>query len=232
MCQNQMQQCASMFCGEHAWCVNANVAGRACASDGDCGGGYCGAENLLGASYPGNYCTGRCYEDAHCGQGGVCLWTRTSSDPGYCLQGCGSDTDCTRDDYGCWQLSDSSRTLHACYPRMRPLPDQRAGGACMSDADCGAAHASCAKTLPFYGSFATNDVRDAPGGYCTQRCALDIECGAGGQCINYGTSGGLCFASCAADKPCRDGYACYLHGHANDQTASVCVVATPAVGKP
>jgi hypothetical protein len=203
------------------------VVGRACAGDGDCSGGYCGTENLLGTSYPGGYCTGRCYEDAECGRGGLCLWTRVSSDPGYCLQGCGSDADCTRDDYGCWELGDGSRVLHACYPRLRPLPDQRAGMACTSDADCGAPHASCAKTLPFYGSFSTNDKRDAPGGYCTQPCALDIECGAGGQCISYGTSGGLCFGSCAADNPCRDGYACYPHGRANDASATVCVVSMP-----
>jgi hypothetical protein len=207
--------------------LDDGVAGRACASDADCAGGYCGVENLLGTSYPGNYCTARCYEDEHCGRGGVCLWTRISSDPGYCLQGCGSDADCTRDDYGCWELSDGSRTLHACYPRMRPLPARSAGSACSSDAECGAAHASCAKSLPFYGSFTTNDVREAPGGYCTQRCALDVECGAGAQCINHGTTGGLCFSSCAPDKPCREGYACYPHGRANDPTSAVCVVAVP-----
>jgi hypothetical protein len=202
------------------------VAGRACASDDYCAGGYCGTENLLGTSYPGKYCTGRCYEDAHCGRGGVCLWTGISSDPGYCLQDCGSDADCTRDDYGCWELGDGVRTLHACYPRMRPLPDHRAGSACTSDADCGAPHASCAKALPFYGSFTTNELRDAPGGYCTQECALDIECGEGALCISYGTKGGLCFASCDQDNPCRDGYACYLHGRANE-TTTVCVVSGP-----
>jgi hypothetical protein len=198
------------------------VAGGACTSDAECSGGECASENLLGTSYPGNYCSARCYEDAHCGQGGVCLWTHASSDPGYCLQRCSGDADCKREDYGCWELNDSTRVLRACYPRMRPLPDQRAGAACASDADCGAPHASCAKMLPIVG-LATNELSDVPGGYCTQRCALDIECGAGAQCINYGTSGGLCFATCSAAKPCRDGYVCEAHERDNDHAASVCV---------
>lgn len=203
------------------------IAGRACTDDVQCNGGHCASQNLLGTSYPGNYCTGRCYHDAQCGQGGVCMWTPGLSDPGYCLQRCSSDADCTRDDYGCWELSDGSRPVHACYPRMRPLPDHRTGGACTSDAECGAPNASCAETLPFYGSFYTNETREAPSGYCTQRCALDIECGAGAQCINYGTEGGLCFATCTPEKPCREGYACYPHGRDNDPTASICVVASP-----
>jgi hypothetical protein len=123
-------------------------------------------------------------------------------------------------------MSDGTRLLHACYPRMRPLPDQRAGAACASDAECGAPHASSAKVLPAF-SLTTNELADVPGGYCTQRCALDIECGAGAQCINYGSSGGLCFATCSPDKPCREGYVCFAHSRDNDQAASVCVAATP-----
>jgi len=203
------------------------VAGRACANDTQCGGGHCATQNLLGTSYPGNYCTARCYEDTHCGKGGVCLWTPGSSDPGYCLQQCNGDADCPREDYGCWELSDGTRALHACYPRMRPLPDHRTGSACTSDEDCGAPHAYCAKTLPYYGALTTNETREAPEGYCTQRCALDVECGAGAQCINQGTLGGLCFATCTTNKPCRDGYTCYAHGRDNDLTASVCLGAMP-----
>ena len=202
------------------------VAGGACASNAECSGGQCATEDLLGTTYPGNYCTARCYEDAQCGEGGVCLWTHTSSDPGYCLRACQSDAECTREDYGCWELSDGTRPLHACYPRKRPLPDRRTGSPCTSDSDCGAPHASCAKKLPYYG-LTTNDTTDAPGGYCTQACALDIECGAGAQCINYGTSGGLCFATCSTDNPCREGYACQAHGRDNDTTASVCVASEP-----
>lgn len=213
----------------HAWRqpdqLADQVAGRACQADTDCDGGKCTASNLLGTTYPGNYCTARCYEDAQCGQGGVCLWTRNSDALGYCLASCDVDADCAREEYGCWEMSDGTRLFHACYPRKRSLPDRRAGQPCIRDADCGAPDATCAKQLPYSG-LATNDVIDAPGGYCTQRCALDRECGEGAQCINYGTSGGLCFATCTNDTNCRTGYTCFPHLRNSDETDAVCVVAS------
>jgi hypothetical protein len=199
-----------------------NVVGRVCQEDAECGGGECAASNLLGTTYPANYCTGRCYDDAQCGQGGVCLWTHHSSDPGYCLQRCAADADCTREDYGCWELADSVRTLHACYPLLPALPDGRAGQACSQDADCGGRHARCAKQLPYDG-LVTNDLRPAPGGYCTQPCALDRECGAGAQCVNSGSTGGMCLASCSTARSCREGYVCFAHSRDNDDRAAVCV---------
>lgn len=201
-------------------------AGRPCKLDADCSGGSCAETNLLGTSYPGNYCTARCYEDAQCGQGGVCLWTRNSDDLGYCLASCSTDADCTREGYGCWELSDGTRTLHACYPRKSPLPDRRAGQACTVDADCGAPEALCVKQLPYTG-LVTNELIDVPGGYCTQHCALDIECGAGAQCLNYGTSGGLCFATCTSEAPCRTGYACFGNGRGYEFTETVCLAPGP-----
>ncbi|HET8937754.1 MAG TPA: hypothetical protein VFN67_30125 [Polyangiales bacterium] len=206
--------------------LSDNTAGRACERNEECSGGQCAKTNLIGTSYPGNYCTARCYEDVHCGKGGVCLWTHQSADPGYCLQACAGDADCTRDDYGCWELGDGTRLLHGCYPRNRPLPDGRAGQACASDADCGAPHAKCATEIAYSG-LVTNDLQPAPGGYCTQPCALDIECGAGAQCINSGSSGGRCFASCGKDKPCREGYECFAHSRDNDLTSAVCVAPGP-----
>lgn len=203
-----------------------NTAGRACHDDAECSGGHCAKTNLVGTGYPGNYCSARCYDDTHCGKGGVCVWTHQSADPGYCLQACESDAQCTREDYGCWELGDGTRTVHGCYPRNRPLPDGRAGHACANDADCGAPHAKCAKELAYSG-LVTNDLQPAPGGYCTQPCALDLECGAGGQCINYGSSGGHCFATCSTKKACREGYECFAHSRDNDPTASVCVTPGP-----
>jgi hypothetical protein len=199
-----------------------HTAGRACQVDADCSGGTCSGTNLLGTAYPGNYCTARCYEDAQCGQGGVCLWTRNSDALGYCLAGCNADADCGREDYGCWDMTDGSRVLHACYPLKRALPDRRAGQPCAEDADCGGPPATCAKQLPF-GGLATNELIDVPGGYCTQHCSLDRECGEGAQCINYGTSGGLCLATCTSDTTCRVGYACFPHFRNLDESAAVCV---------
>jgi hypothetical protein len=122
-------------------------------------------------------------------------------------------------------MSDGARVLHACYPLKQALPDRRAGQPCTLDADCGAREATCAKQLPYFG-LATNDGVDVPGGYCTQRCSLDRECGEGAQCINYGTSGGLCLATCTSDATCRVGYACFAHFRDHDETASVCVAAS------
>lgn len=203
-----------------------HVAGRACQVDENCSGGTCSTTNLLGTTYPGNYCTARCYEDAQCGQGGVCLWTRNSDDLGYCLASCNADADCAREDYGCWAMTDGTRLLHACYPLKRPLPDGRTGQPCTVDADCGAPGASCEKRLPYVG-LVTNELVDVPGGYCTQHCSLDRECGKGAQCINYGTSGGLCLATCTSDATCRAGYACFPHSRASDTTAAVCVAPSP-----
>jgi hypothetical protein len=200
------------------------VAGRACAQDAECSGGYCASRDLLGTSYPDNYCTGRCYDDTHCGQGGVCAWPVGSADPGHCLQACAADADCTREGYGCWQMGDGTRVIHACYPRATPLPEGTVGEPCTQALDCGASGASCATMLPYAG-FSSNDLIAAPGGYCTQPCALDVECGSGGQCINHGTEGGLCLAKCSDGEPCRSGYTCFVHDRDGDPLATVCVPA-------
>ena len=200
-------------------------AGRACSADNECGGGACASTNLLGGAYPGNYCTGRCYADSECGRGGVCLWPRNGTDPGYCLKQCKADAECGREGYGCWKLGDGERVIQACYPRAKALPDHTAGRPCTQDAQCGGNVASCASQLP--SDFVTNELMPALGGYCSQRCALDSECGAGAQCVNYGTSGGMCFASCSDAAPCRTGYMCIDHQRDHDSNARVCVARDP-----
>jgi hypothetical protein len=88
--------------------------------------------------------------------------------------------------------------------------------------------ASCAAMLPYAG-LVLNDMTAAPEGYCTQPCALDAECGSGGQCINYGTEGGICLANCSDSAPCRNGYTCFVHNRDADPLAAVCIPAeTPA----
>jgi hypothetical protein len=65
----------------------------------------------------------------------------------------------------------------------------------------------------------------AAGGYCTQSCWHDPDCGAGAQCLSALAHGGLCFASCSEDAPCRDGYTCVIHLRDGDPTAAVCAPA-------
>jgi hypothetical protein len=202
-----------------------DIAGLACNDDADCPGGRCASRNPLGTGYPDNYCTGRCYEDGHCGAGGVCLLPLGSFDPGYCLLACETHDDCARDGYRCFTFNDGTRLLRGCYPGPDPLPDHSVGLPCEDPSECGAPHAQCAHEMPYNSLSSNEEIAPAPGGYCTQPCALDEACGAGAQCVNYGTSGGLCMASCSEAAPCRDGYVCLDHLRDGDPEARVCVPA-------
>jgi hypothetical protein len=195
------------------------VAGRECASDGDCLGGSCASASSLGAKYPGNYCTGRCWEDTECGEGGACLVFTGTAEAGWCFDHCESDTDCGRRGYRCAQLKPDFK---ACFPAPDALPDNTAGKPCTSDAECGGAKDTCVTELPF-DTFSTYNNIAAPGGYCTLKCSLDGECGAGAQCISRGLQGGLCLKSCADKPDCREGYGCEVHGRDLDANDKVCV---------
>jgi hypothetical protein len=65
----------------------------------------------------------------------------------------------------------------------------------------------------------------APAGYCSQACAIDEDCGAGGRCIN-GLSlvtlpTGVCYQACIVPDRCRASYECRsLTGRADG--AGVC----------
>lgn len=196
-----------------------DVAGKTCAMDADCPGGRCAETNPVGSSYPGNYCTGRCYDDAECGRGGVCLFAPGTSDPGNCLGRCETDADCVREGYRCWELGAVTRVIRACFPGADPLPDHVAGEPCATDADCDGA--SCARELPVFGVF--DRTVPAPDGYCTGRCAFDADCGSFAQCITTGRRGGICVANCDEERPCRDGYDCLPHMRDNTSTDKICV---------
>jgi hypothetical protein len=120
--------------------------------------------------------------------------------PGSCVLACETHEACQRDGYRCWTMNDGTRLLHACYPGADPLPDYSVGLPCEEDSACGAPHAQCATQMP-YGSFSIPEITPAPGGYCTQPCTLDEECGAGPQCINVNVCGGLCMVSCSDAAP-------------------------------
>lgn len=194
------------------------VAGRTCDEDADCEGGSCAAASPLGKPFPGNYCTGRCYEDAECGAGGACLVARASADPGHCYEGCETDADCARRGYRCVEVGAG---FHACFPAPEGLSDGVAGQPCDDDAACGAG-GSCARELPF-GSLSAFEVVSAPGGYCTQECSRDLECGEGGQCISRGLMGGMCLRNCASMADCREGYSCIPHGRDGADGRQVCI---------
>jgi hypothetical protein len=65
----------------------------------------------------------------------------------------------------------------------------------------------------------------AAGGYCTQPCEVDVDCGAGGVCpITLG--GGRCFNTCTMESECRDGYVCGERGIGN-MPPTVCTPLVP-----
>lgn len=193
------------------------VVGRPCSENADCGEGRCAVASPLGAPLPGNYCTARCLTDADCGEGGGCLVFAGSNNAGHCYSRCRHDDDCQREGYGCREVGPNFR---ACYPAPTPLPDDRAGKPCSADADCGGSEGSCAFELPF--DSRETDVVEAPGGYCTQSCSLDGECGANAQCIAAGNRGGMCLGRCDTDADCRQGYHCIMHGRDLNDEDRVC----------
>jgi hypothetical protein len=199
--------------------LGSRVAGRECGSDDDCLGGSCASASTVGAEYPGNYCTGRCWRDSECGEGGACLAPTGSSEAGWCYDACEADTDCSRGGYRCSQLSPGFK---ACFPAPDQLPDGAAGKACTSDTDCGGQKDTCLSELPF-STFSAYENVAAPGGYCTVKCSLDAECGANAQCIARPLQGGLCLKKCTDKADCREGYGCEVHGRDLSDEDKVCV---------
>jgi hypothetical protein len=66
----------------------------------------------------------------------------------------------------------------------------------------------------------------APGGYCTQHCAIDGDCGAGGICVSgvdiVTLLAGICVKSCTPPSGCRDGYTCLSPGGQVGDERGVC----------
>ncbi|HEX4353109.1 MAG TPA: hypothetical protein VHZ95_09350, partial [Polyangiales bacterium] len=194
--------------------LTGSTVGSMCTADTDCGAGRCAANNGLGTTYPGGYCTGRCLQDSDCGDVGSCT-PGFAGMVGTCYRKCSSDTDCDRDGYRCRMTSNS---VMQCVPGPKPLADGTVGNACTADADCGGAAMSCSTGTRY------------PGGYCTQRCGDASDCGSGGTCtgaIGGGALTGTCYKTCTATTDCRTGYACGAVGFAGGGNASpmVCTLA-------
>lgn len=199
------------------------IVGSPCTQASDCGQGRCETDDGM-VTYPGGYCTGACLQDTDCGSNGSCTVPAAGGGAGTCYRNCGSDADC-RDGYRCRANSG----LKQCLPGAAPLPDHTAGTACTTDAECGGAVVSCASSL---------GGMTAPGGYCSQSCLDDSDCGAGGSCAG-GFVGSLaslvgaigsCYRICSDASACRKGYTC---GHVSNplgapSSQNVCMVMTQA----
>jgi hypothetical protein len=103
-----------------------NVAGEACANDGDCGGGAMSCAATLGSNpAPGGYCSQSCAISADCGAGGICIngISIVTINSGRCLKSCSDQAEC-RAGYECRSFSGpSSGGPGACTP----LPEADAG---------------------------------------------------------------------------------------------------------
>lgn len=191
------------------------IVGKSCSEDRECGTGTCQKTiSVANTMYPGGYCTGPCRADGECGAHGVCV-PGLRGRAGSCYLGCENDASC-RDGYICRVVSGVGR----CVPGAKPLPAGVVGNACTSDGDCGGTANTCAAKL--------GDL-DATGGYCTQSCAIDGDCGEGGRCINginvVTINSGRCYRSCGPDAPCRAEYECRSPSGA-DLSPGVCVPTT------
>ena len=101
----------------------------------------------------------------------------------------------------------------------KKLDDNKAGDACSADKDCGTG--TCARRLTMSTLLGTQTQADAPGGYCSFACRLNVDCGTGGLCVGAtGEEKGQCLARCDGNNHCREGYRCLdLSGAPLAQTA-------------
>jgi hypothetical protein len=196
------------------------VVGSACSADADCGAGGCMLnDRTTHTPFREGYCTALCATDAHCGENGVCVPNPRGSF-GTCYLGCSSDADCTRDGYRCRAPASGGAR---CLPGPKPLPDGVLGNTCTSNEQCGDSPGSCNRASR-EGSVTTE-------GYCTQSCAVDADCGAGGKCVSslnlavnlsLGFSVGACFEPCTPDGGCRQGFSCGAPSGSNRDELHVC----------
>jgi hypothetical protein len=184
--------------------LGANVTGKTCTKDDDCGGGTCDDPDAEG----GGACTGVCAANADCGEGGVCIPGLYGSS-GRCSESCSVDTDCQNDAHG-WGCGQSGG-VKVCVRKPDPLPAGTLGKACApetEDTDC--LTGTCRER-----GFSRETY---PGGYCISRCSADTDCGSDGVCIN----GQTCFKKCGATSECRPEYDCKKHPMGMNSSSTVC----------
>lgn len=206
---------------------NANrLIGYPCVASNQClnGQGLCLPEAQL-AEFNGGYCTAVC-TNTPCPADALCV--PVSGAPDLCFDECRQNADC-RPGYGCVDMQSSG----ICFPQNpvlcrldvdctspgRPRCDKPSGAcvACLADSDCTGGDlcvgsvclgrrlngAACLDGGDCLGQ-SCQPKAYAPEGYCTQSCASDLDCTAGGHCGVLGE----CLADCTSAADCRPGYGC------------------------
>lgn len=182
-------------CGTMIDCGTCAV-GAPCAMDSDCASMECITET--DSAWPGGYCTAQCRYDADCAAGTHCGYRNDLTLLGVCVADCTTDADCRMPDYSCRDADEAG--TNECAPVGSGTGT--IGSACTATSDCaGGADGFC---IPEGTQF--------NGGFCTQTCAIDADCGAGNHCGFIPPAGGdgVCLPNCTMDSDCRmTGYSCY-----------------------
>lgn len=190
------------------------VAGKACTSDGTCGGGWsCITEAAAG--WDGGYCIRECTSDNDCGSGGTCA-LQNGAGTRFCARACTLGGACRSPGYAC-----------------KPIPG--AESACLpAGTGTGAPGAACVRTSQCGGGEGVRCGLPADGfvnGFCRQPCDGARTCPAGSHCGDVGSSGdGLCLPNCTSS--CRAGYTCADHDGAGTLECYVSGTGTGVVGAP
>lgn len=184
-------------------CMPMNTSGdtgSACAADGDCTDGFC-VTPMVDSEFVGGYCSLlNCQDSADCSGDGECLTIDPQNGTTACFDACATDNDC-RTDYSC---QDVGNGVSVCAPAGNDgtMGNGDAGGACTTDADCGA---------PGYGFCIAESLdSDFIDGYCATAIECSTgTCGGDNVCIPLFQDGTTaCIDGCTTDGDCRTGYSC------------------------
>lgn len=202
--------------GPDAGFADANATGGhplggVCQTDADCQSGDCDT-TFTGGSCVTSCADGACPTGAACLSGATCVVTCTTTSDcrqGFlcsaveglpagaltCVPSCTRSSDCVPD-----EVCEEGRCVAVTDGGHDAGVPSTIGTACSEDSQCGTG--TC---VPASQGF--------PGGYCTQICTTDADCGGAGSCVpNIAMSAtgsiSICLAGCTEASQCRSGYVC------------------------
>jgi hypothetical protein len=145
-----------------------------------------------------DYDDGLCAEGL-CGDAGDCP-AGFECHQEWCVEACENNIDCLHPDHVCKTIEGAGRC---------GMPGGgRVGARCLDFSDCA-------------GTLECLDGAFVPGGYCTQVCGNDAECGEG-SCATF-EDGNYCGRTCQGAEDCREGYSCTQRDHVGGPgTVRVC----------